>query len=140
MPRSNNTCNWRLPKLWFNAALALVTLISSAHAAEQKVTAQTDTATPIENPPLPRPKPSIDDVTDENPTTLISSFRHQHGEESVAISPALTRIAQEQADAMAARDLLDHNALAPFSSRIGRSGFSRAAENIAYGHAEFAAT
>ena len=140
MPRSNNTCNWRLPKLWFNAALALVTLISSAHAAEQKVTAQTDTATPIENPLLPRPKPSIHDVTDENPTILISAFRHQHGEESVAISPVLTRIAQEQANAMAARDSLDHNALAPFSSRIGRSGFSRAAENIAYGHADFAAT
>ena len=140
MPRSNNTCNSRLPKLWFNAALALVTLISSAHAAEQKVTAQTDTATPIENPPLPRPKPSIPDVTDENPTILISAFRHQHGEESVAISPVLTRIAQEQANAMAARGSLDHNALAPFSSRIGRSGFSRAAENIAYGHADFAGT
>ena len=39
-----------------------------------------------------------------------------------------------------ARDSLDHNALAPFSSWIGRSGFSRAAENIAYGHADFAAT
>jgi hypothetical protein len=38
---------------------------------------------------------------------------------------------------MAARDSLDHNAVAPFSSRIGRSGFSRAAENIAYGHADF---
>ena len=121
-----------------NVALALVMLISSARAGEQKATAQTDTATPIENPLLPRPKPSIHDVTDENPTILISVFRHQHGEESVAISPVLTRIAQEQANAMAARDSLDHNALAPFSSRIGRSGFSRAAENIAYGHADFA--
>ena len=114
MPRSNNTCNSRLPKLWFNVALALVTLISSVHAGEQKATAQTDTATPIENPPLPRPKPSMHHVTDENPTILISAFRHQHGEESVAM-----------ANAMAARDSLDHNALAPFSSRIGRSGFSR---------------
>src|SRR6516165_5684847 len=111
MPRSNNTCNSRLPELWFNVALALVTLIASA---------QTDTATPMENPPLPRPKPSIHDVTDENPAILISAFRHQHGEESVAISPVLTRIAREQANAMAARDSLDHNALAPFSSRIGR--------------------
>jgi hypothetical protein len=47
---------------------------------------------------------------------------------------------QEQANAMAARDSLDHNALAPFSSRIGRSGFSRTAENIAYGHTDFAST
>ena len=71
---------------------------------------------------------------------LISAFRHQHGEESVAASHVLTRIAQEQASAMAARDSLDHNALAPFSSRIDRSGFSRATENIAYGHADFAST
>ena len=98
MPRSNNTYNSRLPKLWFNVALALVTLISSAHAAEQKATAQTDAATPIENPPLPRPKPSIDVVADEHPAILISAFRHHHGEESVAISPVLTRIAQEPAE------------------------------------------
>ena len=71
---------------------------------------------------------------------LISAFRHQHGEGPVAISPALTRVAQAQANAMAVRDLLDHNALAPFSSRISRSRFNRAAENIAYGHADFAST
>jgi uncharacterized protein YkwD len=41
---------------------------------------------------------------------------------------------------MAGRDLLDHNALASFSSRISRSRFKRAAENIAYGHANFADT
>ena len=126
--------------LLINVALALITLISSAHAGEQKATAQTDTAAPIENPPLPRPKPPLLDATGDNPAVLISAFRHQHGEDSVVISPVLTRLAQEQANAMAARDLLDHNALAPFSSRIGRSGFSRAAENIAYGHADFAAT
>jgi hypothetical protein len=91
----------------------LVTLISSPHAGEQKGTAQTDTATPIENPPLPRPKPSIHDVTDENPTILISAFRHQPGEESVAISPVLTRIAQEQANAMAAHDSLGSQCTGP---------------------------
>ncbi|MFZ1211670.1 MAG: hypothetical protein WAN94_26535 [Pseudolabrys sp.] len=70
-----------------------------------------DTA-PIEALPLPRPKPSLHYVTGDNPAALISAFRHQHGEGSVAISPALTRVAQEQANAMAVRDLLDHNALA----------------------------
>ena len=39
----------------------------------------------------------------------------------VGISAALTRIAQEQANAMAIRDSLDHDALAPFSRRIGPS-------------------
>jgi len=47
------------------------------------------------------------DATGDNPAVLISAFRHQHGEDSVVISAALTRIAQEQANAMAARDSLD---------------------------------
>ena len=41
---------------------------------------------------------------------------------------------------MAMRDLLDHDALAPFSSRIGRSCLSLAGENIARGYADFAST
>jgi uncharacterized protein YkwD len=125
--------------LSITVAIVLVTLISSAHAGEQNATAQTDTV-PIENPPLPRPKPSLLDATGRDPAVLISAFRHQHDEDSVVISAALTRIAQEQANAMAMRDSLDHNALAPFSTRIGGSGFNRAAENIAYGHADFAGT
>src|SRR5262249_9126814 len=75
-----------------------------------------------------------------NPAVLISAFRHQHGEDSVLINAALTRVAQEQANAMAMHDSLDHNAFAPFSTRMGRSGFTRAAENIAYGHKDFAST
>jgi uncharacterized protein YkwD len=122
-----------------NVAIVLIALISSVHADEQNLTVQTDTA-PIENPPLPRPKPPLVDATGDNPAVLISAFRHQHGEDSVVINVALTRIAQDQANAMAIRDLLDHNALAPFSSRIGRSGLSHAAENIAYGYSDFAST
>jgi len=56
------------------------------------------------------------------------------------VSPVLTGVAQEQANAMALRNVLDHNSLAPFSNRIGGSGCSRAAENIAYGNADFAST
>ena len=131
-----------------NASLVLITLTASAHAVEQNVAIPIAPAiapaivptAPIEAPPLPRPKPSLDHVTGDNPVALISAFRRQHGEGSVAISGALTRIAQEQANAMAVRDLLDHNALAPFSSRISSSRFNRAAENIAYGHADFAST
>ena len=122
-----------------DVVIVSIMLITSAHAGKQNATVQIDTA-PIENPPLPRPRPSLHEVNSDNPAVLISAFRHQNGEESVTISSALTRIAQEQANAMARRDLLDHNALAPFSSRIGHSGFSRAAENIAYGHADFAST
>ena len=122
-----------------NIAIVLAMLILPAHAEEQNATVQSDAA-PIENPPLPRPKPSLLDATGDNPAVLISLFRHQHGEDPVVVSAALTRIAQEQANAMATRDSLDHNALAPFSSRIGRSNLSRAAENTAYGYADFAST
>jgi uncharacterized protein YkwD len=125
--------------LSISVAIVLATLIAPAHSDEQHATAQTDTA-PIENPPLPRPKPPLLDATGDNPAVLISAFRHQHGEDSVVINVALTRIAQDQANAMATRDTLDHNALAPFSSRIGRSGLSHAAENIAYGYSDFAST
>ena len=95
-----------------NEVIMLTTLISSAHAGEQKATVQTDTV-PIENPPLPRPRPLLLDVTGDNPAVLISAFRHEHGEGSVTISAALTGIAREQANAMAMRDSLDHNGTGP---------------------------
>ena len=141
-----------------NAAILLITLTATVHAIEQNTGVSPDNAlavpiapavaptivptdaAPIEAPPLPRPKPSLHNVTGDNPAALISEFRRQHGEGSVTIDGALTRIAQEQANAMAVRGSLDHNALAPFSSRMSRSRFNRAAENIAYGHADFAST
>ena len=138
-----------------HAAIGLVALTASAHAVEQNALSPDTSAdnalvtttapapavtTPIESPPLPRPKPSLRATVADGAAALISAFRQQHGEGSVAISPALTRIAQEQANAMAGRDLLDHDVLAPFSSRMSRNHFNRAAENIAYGHADFAST
>ena len=50
--------------------------------------------------PLPRPRPPLRDTVGENPVGLISAFRQQHGEGPVAISGMLTRIAQEQANAI----------------------------------------
>jgi len=137
------------------AAIAVMALTASTHAAAQTVGSPdalevptspvaAPAAVPFDsvliNVPLPRPRQPLRDTARENPVALISAFRQQHGEGPVAISPALTRIAQEQANAMATRDSLDHDVLAPFSSRMGRSRFSRAAENIAYGHADFVST
>src|SRR5215468_8772581 len=76
--------------LWTHVAIVLIALNSSAHADEQNLTVQADAA-PIENPPLPRPKPPLLDATGDNPAVLISAFRHQHGEDSVVINAALTR-------------------------------------------------
>lgn len=75
------------------------------------------------------------------PAELISNFRVQHGEGRVTSDAALNKVAQEQATAMAAKNLLDHNtALAPFTSRVASLGSTTAAENIAYGYADFPRT
>jgi cysteine-rich secretory family protein len=74
------------------------------------------------------------------PAELISNFRAQHGEGRVTTDSTLNNIAHEQAAAMAARDVLDHGVLGPFSSRVARSGSGQAAENIAYGYDSFTKT
>jgi hypothetical protein len=65
----------RRQKMLSIIAIVLVTLISPAHADEQNTALQTDTS-PIETPPLPRPKPSSLDATGDDPAVLISAFRH----------------------------------------------------------------
>lgn len=75
-----------------------------------------------------------------DPAADISAFRRAHGQSGVVTDAALTRIAREQALAMAAKDQLEHDVIGGFSSRINRAGAGRAAENIAYGHDSFAKT
>jgi uncharacterized protein YkwD len=74
------------------------------------------------------------------PAELISNFRLQHGEGRVTMDSTLNRIAREQAAAMAAKDVLDHDVLGSFSSRVAPSGSGRAAENIAFGYDSFPKT
>jgi hypothetical protein len=75
------------------------------------------------------------------PAEMISNYRVQHGEGPVTPDATLNRIAQEQAAAMAAKDVLDHNsALAPFATRVAAAKSQRSAENIAYGYDSFPKT
>jgi len=74
------------------------------------------------------------------PAEMISNFRLQHGEGRVTLDPTLNRIAHDQAAAMAAKDVLDHDVLGRFSSRVAPSASGRAAENIAYGYDSFPKT
>jgi Cysteine-rich secretory protein family len=74
------------------------------------------------------------------PAEMISHFRAQHGEGRVTLDAALNRIAQAQATAMASKDVLDHDVLGSFNSRVASAGAGRAAENIAYGYDSFAKT
>jgi uncharacterized protein YkwD len=68
--------------------------------------------------------------------SMISGYRGNNGLGPVTLDPELMRLAGEQAQAMAARDKLDHDAGHPFQERIHKSGFdaSVAVENIAAGY------
>jgi uncharacterized protein YkwD len=74
------------------------------------------------------------------PAEMISNYRLQHGEGRVTSDATLNRIAHEQAAAMASKNLMDHDVLGPFSSRVAPSKARRTGENIAYGYDSFAKT
>ena len=74
------------------------------------------------------------------PAELISNFRASRGLGRVMMDSTLNRVAQEQATAMAARDVLDHDVAGSFSSRVASLGSGHAAENIAYGYDNFTKT
>jgi cysteine-rich secretory family protein len=71
-----------------------------------------------------------------DPAAMISDFRLKH----VTLDSTLTRIAHDQAQAMASKDVLDHDVLGHFNTRVGPAGAGRAAENIAYGYESFPKT
>ena len=75
-----------------------------------------------------------------DPAALISDFRGQHQEGRVKSDATLKRIAQDQANAMAAKGVMDHDVLAPFGPRVAPANAGRAAENIAYGYESFPKT
>jgi uncharacterized protein YkwD len=75
-----------------------------------------------------------------SPIELISNYRASQGLGRVTQDQTLDRIAQQQAAAMAARDVLDHDVIGSFGSRMASSHSGRAAENIAYGHDSFPKT
>jgi uncharacterized protein YkwD len=75
-----------------------------------------------------------------DPAALISDFRAQHREGRVKTDATLKRIAQDQANAMASKGVMDHDVLGPFGSRVAPANAGRAAENIAYGYDSFPKT
>jgi uncharacterized protein YkwD len=84
-------------------------------------------------PAFAQPAPST-------PAEMISTYRLQQGEGRVISDRKLFKIAQEQASAMASKQMLDHSVLAPFNLRVASLGSDRAAESIAYGYDNFAKT
>jgi len=68
--------------------------------------------------------------------SMISNYRQNNGLSTLSLDPTLMRLAQEQAQAMAARNQMDHDVAGAFKTRITRSGFDAkvAAENISAGY------
>ena len=68
--------------------------------------------------------------------SMISGYRKNNGLGTVSVDPVLTRIAEQQARAMARKDKLDHNAGGPFAQRMKSSGYTYkvGAENIGAGY------
>lgn len=67
---------------------------------------------------------------------ILNAYRAGKGLGPVRLDPALTAMAQRQADAMAAGDKLSHDAAGSFTSRVHAAGLDavRAAENLGAGY------
>jgi uncharacterized protein YkwD len=69
-------------------------------------------------------------------TAMLTAYRASHGLGPVRLDPALTAMAQRQADAMVARNEFSHDVAGSFASRVESSHLDtpRAAENISAGY------
>jgi hypothetical protein len=75
-----------------------------------------------------------------SPESEISAYRRSYGLPAVSVDPALNALAAKQANAMAARGVMDHSVYASFAQRIAVYSTSAAAENIAMGTKSFSET
>ncbi len=82
---------------------------------------------------LAQPGAQLDDAA---AASMISGYRSNNSLPAVTLDPELTRLARGQAEIMAQRDKLDHNAGKPFIGRLKASGYDArtAAENIGAGY------
>ncbi len=67
---------------------------------------------------------------------VISTYRKTHGQSAVSLDPALARVAQRQADAMASADELSHTVDGALPQRLAAGGADRSAavENVSAGY------
>lgn len=67
---------------------------------------------------------------------LFSQYRQNNGLGTVVVDPDLTRLAEQQSQAMAARNKMDHDVKAPLGKRLEAGGYPAtvAVENISAGY------
>ncbi len=68
--------------------------------------------------------------------TMISQYRQNNGLGLVVVDPGLMKLAEEQSQAMASRNKMDHDVKAPLAKRLGASGYPAtvAVENVSAGY------
>jgi uncharacterized protein YkwD len=68
--------------------------------------------------------------------TMISQYRQNNGLGTVIVDPDLVRLAEQQSQAMAARNKMDHDVKAPLGRRLEAGGYpaTTAVENISAGY------
>ena len=68
--------------------------------------------------------------------SIISLYRQNNGLGAVAVDPDLMKLAEEQSQAMAARNKMDHDVKGPLEKRLGASGYPAklAVENVSAGY------
>ncbi len=78
-------------------------------------------------------------VDEAEARAAISSYRQAHGLSEVALDPALDRVAQRQAEAMAAANELSHTVAGDLADRLSAEDADRraAVENVSAGYATF---
>jgi uncharacterized protein YkwD len=67
---------------------------------------------------------------------MISQYRQNNGLGMVVVDPELNRLAEQQSQAMAARNKMDHNVKGPLDKRLSAAGYPAtvAVENISAGY------
>ena len=67
---------------------------------------------------------------------MISQYRQNNGLGTVVVDPELTRLAEQQSQAMAARNKMDHDVKGPLEKRLSASGYPTklAVENVSAGY------
>jgi hypothetical protein len=68
--------------------------------------------------------------------SMISLYRQNNGLGAVVVDPELMRVAEQQSQAMASRNKLDHDVKAPLTQRLNASGYptTLAVENVSAGY------
>jgi uncharacterized protein YkwD len=108
-------------------AAILVTLSLAGCASEAPV------GTPAMYIDMASPDAKLDPVA---AATMISQYRKNNGLGTLEVDPALMKLAEIQAQAMASANKLDHDVRAPLQKRLGGAGYKalKAVENVSAGY------